>query len=86
VKRPRRSALRAAQALVLFMTSVLLAVVLVAPQPSTAVGAELLALAVGCGARRWPYNGLFAGSITPFTSHYAGRSRSPRLGGSWGVS
>jgi hypothetical protein len=35
---------------VLFMTSVLIAVVLVAPQPSTAVGAELVALAVLCGA------------------------------------
>jgi hypothetical protein len=33
---------RAAQTLVLFMTSVLIAVVLVAPQPSTAVGAELV--------------------------------------------
>ena len=41
---------RAAQTLVLFMTSVLIAVVLVAPQPSTALGAELLALAVLCGA------------------------------------
>ena len=41
---------RAAQTLVLFMTSVLIAVVLVAPQPSTAVGAELVALAVLCGA------------------------------------
>jgi hypothetical protein len=41
---------RAAQTLVLFMTSVLMAVVIVAPQPSTAVGAELLALAAVCGA------------------------------------
>jgi hypothetical protein len=41
---------RAAQTLVLFMTSVLIAVVLVAPQPSTAIGAQLLALAVLCGA------------------------------------
>jgi hypothetical protein len=41
---------RAAQTLVLFMTSVLIAIVLVAPQPSTAVGAELLALAIVCGA------------------------------------
>jgi hypothetical protein len=40
---------RAAQTLVLFMTSVLMAVVIVAPQSSTAVGAELLALAVACG-------------------------------------
>jgi hypothetical protein len=41
---------RAAQTLVLFMTSVLIAIVLVAPQPSTAVGAELTAVAVICGA------------------------------------
>jgi modulator of FtsH protease len=39
---------RAAQTLVLFMTSVPIAVVLTAPQPSTAIGAELLALAVIC--------------------------------------
>jgi hypothetical protein len=37
---------RAAQTLVLFMTSVLTALALVAPQPSTAIGAELVALAV----------------------------------------
>ena len=41
---------RAAQTLVLFMTSVLVAVVLVAPQPSAALGAELLAVAVISGA------------------------------------
>jgi hypothetical protein len=41
---------RAAQTLVLFMTSVMIAVMLVAPQPATAVGAELLALAVFVGA------------------------------------
>jgi hypothetical protein len=41
---------RAAQTLVLFMTSVLIAIVLVAPQPSTAIGAELVALAVLGGA------------------------------------
>jgi hypothetical protein len=46
--RPLRS--RAAQTLVLFMTSVLVAVVLVAPQPPTAVGGELVALAVLSGA------------------------------------
>ncbi len=40
---------RAAQTLVLFMTSVLIAVVLVAPQPSAALGLELLAVAaVSC--------------------------------------
>ena len=36
---------RAAQTLVLFMTSVLIAVVLVAPQPPAALGSELLAVA-----------------------------------------
>ena len=36
---------RAAQTLVLFMTSVIVAVVLVAPQPSAALGWELLAVA-----------------------------------------
>jgi uncharacterized membrane protein len=38
---------RAAQTLVLFMTSVLVAVLLVAPQPSAALGSELLAVASG---------------------------------------
>jgi uncharacterized membrane protein len=41
---------RAAQTLVLFMTSVLIAVLLVAPQPAGALGAELLAVAVVSGA------------------------------------
>lgn len=41
---------RAAQTLVLFMTSVLIALILAAPQPSTAVGAELMAVAVLSGA------------------------------------
>jgi hypothetical protein len=40
---------RAAQTLVLFLTSVLTAVFLVAPQPSAALGAELLAVAVVSG-------------------------------------
>jgi hypothetical protein len=40
---------RAAQTLVLFMTSVLVAVLLVAPQPSAALGPELLAVAVVSG-------------------------------------
>ena len=40
---------RAAQTLVLFMTSVLIAVLLVAPQPSAALGAELLAVAAVSG-------------------------------------
>lgn len=41
---------RAAQTLVLFLTSVLAAVLLVAPQPAAALGAELLALAAVSGA------------------------------------
>jgi hypothetical protein len=41
---------RAAQTLVLFMTSVLVAVLLVAPQPPAALGSELLAVAVVSGA------------------------------------
>jgi len=41
---------RAAETLVLFMISVLIAVVLVAPQPPAALGWELLALAVASGA------------------------------------
>jgi hypothetical protein len=41
---------RAAQTLVLFMTSVLAAVLLVAPQPAAALGVELLALAAVSGA------------------------------------
>jgi hypothetical protein len=40
---------RAAQTLVLFMTSVLIAVLLVAPQPAAALGWELLAVGVGSG-------------------------------------
>jgi hypothetical protein len=41
---------RAAQTLVLFMMSALAAVILVAPQPGDALGAELIALAAGAGA------------------------------------
>ena len=41
---------RAAQTLVLFMTSVLIAVLLVAPQPAAALGWELLAVGVVSGA------------------------------------
>jgi hypothetical protein len=40
---------RAAQTLVLFLTSVMIAIVLVAPQPAAAVGSELLALAAVAG-------------------------------------
>jgi hypothetical protein len=45
----RRLSSRTAQTLVLFMTSVLIAVLLVAPQPRIALGAELLALAAVSG-------------------------------------
>ena len=45
----RGLASRAAQTLVLFMTSVLIAVLLVAPQPAAALGAELLAVAAVSG-------------------------------------
>jgi hypothetical protein len=45
----RRLSSRAAETLVLFMISVLAAVLLVAPQPPAALGAELLALAVVSG-------------------------------------
>jgi hypothetical protein len=41
---------RAAQTLVLFMTSALVAIVLVAPQPGDALGGELVALAAASGA------------------------------------
>ena len=41
---------RAAQTLVLFMTSALAAIVLVAPQPGDALGGELIALAATSGA------------------------------------
>jgi hypothetical protein len=40
---------RAAQTLVLFLTSLLVALLLVAPQPSAALGSELLAVAVSSG-------------------------------------
>jgi len=43
--RSRSLASRAAQTLVLFMTSAIAAIVLVAPQSGAALGAELLALA-----------------------------------------
>jgi len=49
--RSRSLASRAAQTLVLFMTSAITAVLLVAPQPGPALGAELLAAAaVSCAA------------------------------------
>ena len=48
--RSRSLASRAAQTLVLFMTSAISAVLIVAPQPGPALGAELLALAAISGA------------------------------------
>ena len=50
VSASRSLASRAAQTLVLFMTSVLIALMLVAPQPAVALGWELLAVAVVSGA------------------------------------
>ena len=50
---------RAAQTLVLFMTSVLIAVLLVAPQPPAALGWELLAVAAVSGVA------LFTSSLLP---------------------
>jgi len=44
--RSRSLASRAAQTLVLFMTSALIAIVLVVPQPGAALGAELIAVAI----------------------------------------
>jgi hypothetical protein len=48
--RSQSLASRAAQTLVLFITPAITAVVLVAPQPGTALGAELLVIAVISGA------------------------------------
>jgi hypothetical protein len=47
--RSRSLSSRAAQTLVLFMTSAIAAIVLVAPQPQTALGVELLAVAAVAG-------------------------------------
>jgi hypothetical protein len=55
---------RAAQTLVLFMTSALASIVLVAPQPETALGAELLGLC------------LFSGSILEILDRRAGHDQS----------
>jgi hypothetical protein len=49
LSKSRSLASRAAQTLVLFMTPAIASVVLTAPQPATALGAELLALAAVCG-------------------------------------
>ena len=48
--RSRSLTSRAAQTLVLFMTSAISAILMVAPQPGSALGAELLALAAVSGA------------------------------------
>jgi hypothetical protein len=48
--RSRNLASRAAETLVLFVTPAISALVLAAPQPGTAIGAELLAVAAVCGA------------------------------------
>jgi hypothetical protein len=48
--RSRSLSSRAAQTLTLFMTAAIAAIVLVAPQPGSALGAELLALAAVSGA------------------------------------
>jgi len=48
--RSRSLASRAAQTLTLFMISALAAIILVAPQPRAALGAELLVVAGFCGA------------------------------------
>ena len=50
LNRSRSLASRAAQTLVLFVTPAIAAILLTAPQPGTALGAELLALAVVAGA------------------------------------
>ena len=47
--RSRSLSFRAAQTLVLFMTAAIAAILLVAPQPGSALGAELLALAAVSG-------------------------------------
>lgn len=47
---------RAAQTLVLFMSSALAAVVLVAPQPGDALGGELIALALASGAALFAFD------------------------------
>jgi hypothetical protein len=49
ITRSRTLAPRAAQTLTLFMISVLAGLLLVAPQPRTALGSELLVLALACG-------------------------------------
>jgi hypothetical protein len=50
IARSRSLSSRAAQTLLAFVTPALAAVTLVAPQPAGALGGELVALAVACGA------------------------------------
>ncbi len=52
----RRLASRAAQTLVLFMTSAIAAILLVTPQPRPAIGAELLALSAVSGAALFTFD------------------------------
>jgi hypothetical protein len=53
----RSLASRAAQTLVLFITPAISAVVIVAPQPGPALGAELLAIAAASGRCCWSWTG-----------------------------
>jgi hypothetical protein len=64
---------RAAQTLVLFMTSVLVSVVIVAPQSSTAVGSELLVVAVACAATLLTLDRRAGHTPAPGVSHYVER-------------
>ena len=82
---------RAAQTLVLFMTSVIVAVVLVAPQPPAALGWELLAVAaasgtallvldLAAGSRQPPGRGPVHRKVLPQHDHRrAGRHRRAHL-------
>ena len=64
---------RAAQTLVLFMTSVLIAVLLVAPQPPTALGLELLAVAAVSGTALFILNRRAGHSADQGVSRYIER-------------
>lgn len=72
---------RAAQTLVLFMTSALAAIVLVAPQPGDALGGELVALAAVPGATLYVLDrrgGHDQTAASPVTSNGRPRTRSRR--------
>jgi hypothetical protein len=64
---------RAAQTLVLFMTSVLIAVLLVAPQPPAALGAELLAVAAVSGVALFILNWRAGHATGPGVARYIER-------------